>query len=195
MTLIVVIASWNNVKMRSSHFLAGFLIMCGLMNGVFAATDSILFYVFWEAMLVPMFLIIGIWGGANRIYATLKFFIYTFFGSVFLLIALIYLGKQANSFDIFAMHQLVLTRISLMLMLVAERPPLPGPLRDKRFSSTTTEILNVLRLKVWKALDTDDALRTLKVGIDNVPRGWFDHLCSEVRKWEVYEGQHGDASG
>ncbi len=117
MTLIVVISSWNNVKLRTSHYLAGFLIMCGLMNGVFAAADSILFYVFWEAMLVPMFLIIGIWGGPNRIYATLKFFIYTFFGSVFLLIALIYLGMQAGSFDIYAMHQLVLPDIEVQKLL------------------------------------------------------------------------------
>ncbi len=108
MTMIVIISSWNNIQLRVSHYLAGFLMMCGLMNGVFAATDAILFYVFWEAMLVPMFLIIGIWGGPNRIYATLKFFIYTFFGSVFLLIALIYLGKKAGSFDIFAMHQMVM---------------------------------------------------------------------------------------
>jgi len=109
MTLIVVIASWNNIKHRSAHYFAAFLMMGGLMNGVFAATDAILFYVFWEAMLVPMFLIIGIWGGPNRIYATLKFFIYTFFGSVFLLIALIYLGMQAKSFDIYAMHQMVIS--------------------------------------------------------------------------------------
>lgn len=108
MTLVVVISSWNNIKVRAAHYLAAFLIMCGLMNGVFAATDAILFYVFWEAMLVPMFLIIGIWGGPNRIYATLKFFIYTFFGSVFLLIALIYLGLEAKSFDIFAMHSMVI---------------------------------------------------------------------------------------
>ena len=108
MTLIVVISSWNNIKVRAAHYLAAFLMMCGLMNGVFAATDAILFYVFWEAMLVPMFLIIGIWGGPNRIYATLKFFIYTFFGSVFLLIALIYLGLEAKSFDIFAMHAMVI---------------------------------------------------------------------------------------
>lgn len=108
MTVIVVVSSWNNIKMRTAHYLAGFLIMCGLMNGVFAATDSILFYVFWEAMLVPMFLIIGIWGGPNRIYATLKFFIFTFFGSVFLLIALIYLGSQAQSFDIFKMHTMAI---------------------------------------------------------------------------------------
>ena len=114
MTVIVIISSWNKIKLRVSHYLAAFLAMCGLMNGVFAATDAILFYVMWEAMLVPMFLIIGIWGGPNRIYATLKFFIYTFFGSVFLLIALIYLGLQAGSdstganFDIFAMHSLVI---------------------------------------------------------------------------------------
>lgn len=108
MTVVVVISSWNNVSLRIAHYLAAFLIMCGLMNGVFAATDSILFYVFWEAMLVPMFIIIGVWGGSNRIYATLKFFLYTFFGSVFLLIALIYLGKQANSFDIYVLHQMVI---------------------------------------------------------------------------------------
>ncbi|WP_196139484.1 NADH-quinone oxidoreductase subunit M [Aliikangiella sp. G2MR2-5] len=117
MTLIVVISSWNNVSNRISHYLAGFLIMGGLMNGVFAATDAILFYVFWEAMLVPMFLIIGIWGGPNRIYATLKFFIYTFFGSVFLLIALIYLGMQAGSFDILAMQQLVMPELDIQKLI------------------------------------------------------------------------------
>ncbi|MDH5435011.1 MAG: NADH-quinone oxidoreductase subunit M, partial [Gammaproteobacteria bacterium] len=106
MTLIVIIASWRNLSLRISHYFAAFLMMCGLMNGVFAATDSILFYVFWEAMLVPMFIIIGVWGGANRIYATMKFFIYTFFGSVFLLIALIYLGIKADSFNIFEWHQM-----------------------------------------------------------------------------------------
>lgn len=116
MTLIVIISSWNNIKLRVSHYLASFLVMCGLMNGVFAATDAILFYVFWEAMLIPMFLIIGIWGGPNRIYATLKFFIYTFFGSVFLLIALIYLGKQAESFNIFDMHSMLIeSDVQLML--------------------------------------------------------------------------------
>ncbi len=108
MTLIVIISSWNTIKLRVSHYLAAFLVMCGLMNGVFAATDAILFYVLWEAMLIPMFLIIGIWGGPDRIYATLKFFIYTFFGSVFLLIALIYLGIQADSFNIFDMHSMVI---------------------------------------------------------------------------------------
>lgn len=116
MTLIVIISSWNNIKLRVSHYLASFLVMCGLMNGVFAATDAILFYVLWEAMLIPMFLIIGIWGGPDRIYATLKFFIYTFFGSVFLLIALIYLGKQAESFNIFDMHSMLIDAdVQLML--------------------------------------------------------------------------------
>jgi len=119
MTLIVIISSWNNIKLRVSHYLAAFLVMCGLMNGVFAATDAILFYVMWEAMLVPMFLIIGIWGGPNRIYATLKFFIYTFFGSVFLLIALIYLGNQADSFNIFKMHGLVIQADVQMLLFFA----------------------------------------------------------------------------
>jgi len=119
MTLIVVISSWNNIKLRASHYLASFLVMCGLMNGVFAATDAILFYVMWEAMLVPMFLIIGIWGGPNRIYATLKFFIYTFFGSVFLLIALIYLGNQADSFNLFKMHSMVIDGDVQLLLFFA----------------------------------------------------------------------------
>ncbi len=119
MTMIVIISSWNNIKLRMSHYLAAFLVMCGLMNGVFAATDAILFYVMWEAMLVPMFLIIGIWGGPNRIYATLKFFIYTFFGSVFLLIALIYLGIQAGSFNIFEMHSMVIGADIQMLLFFA----------------------------------------------------------------------------
>jgi len=119
MTVIVIISSWNSIKLRLSHYFAAFLTMCGLMNGVFAATDSILFYVLWEAMLVPMFLIIGIWGGPNRIYATLKFFIYTFFGSVFLLIALIYLGNQADSFNIINMHRLVIDADTQLLLFFA----------------------------------------------------------------------------
>lgn len=76
-----------------------FLIMAGLMIGVFAALDAMLFYVFFEAMLIPMFLIIGIWGGPRRVYATIKFFLYTFLGSVFMLIALIYMYSQSNSFE------------------------------------------------------------------------------------------------
>lgn len=91
MTLIVIISSYKTIKMQVAQYFAYFLIMQGLICGVFAALDAILFYVFFEAMLIPMFLIIGIWGSSNRIYATIKFFLYTFFGSIFLLIALIYL--------------------------------------------------------------------------------------------------------
>ncbi len=107
--VIVVIAGWKVIKDRISFYMASFLMMTGLMNGVFAAMDSILFYVFWEAMLIPMFLIIGIWGGPNRVYATIKFFLYTFFGSIFMLIALIYMGIKQGDFSILGFHNLPLT--------------------------------------------------------------------------------------
>lgn len=90
-TVIVVIAGWEVITYRVSQYMAAFLIMGGIVNGVFAALDAMLFYILFEAMLIPLFLIIGIWGGARRVYATIKFFLYTFFGSVFLLISLIYL--------------------------------------------------------------------------------------------------------
>ena len=99
MTFLVVLSSYHSVKTQINAYLAAFLIMEGLMIGVFAAVDAILFYTFWEAMLVPMFLIIGFWGGQNRIYATFKFFLYTFLGSVLLLVAIVYLhwaSKQAG---------------------------------------------------------------------------------------------------
>lgn len=107
-TVFVVIAGWESINNKVSKYMASFLIMEGVMFGVFSALDAVLFYVFWEAMLIPMFLIIGIWGGANRVYATIKFFLYTFFGSVFMLIALIYLYFQANSFDILSYYGLKL---------------------------------------------------------------------------------------
>lgn len=107
--VIVVIAGWKVIKDRISFYMASFLIMTGLMNGVFASMDSILFYVFWEAMLIPMFLIIGIWGGPNRVYATIKFFLYTFFGSIFMLIALIYMGIQQNDFSIIGFQNMPLS--------------------------------------------------------------------------------------
>lgn len=103
-TVLVVIAAWEVIQDRLAQYLAAFLIMEGLMIGVFAALDAILFYLFFEAMLIPLFLVIGIWGGPNRVYATLKFFLYTFFGSVFLLIALLYLQFQAGSFSILDFH-------------------------------------------------------------------------------------------
>ncbi|NKI35726.1 NADH-quinone oxidoreductase subunit M [Wenzhouxiangella sp. XN79A] len=104
-TVLVVIAA-GSVTQRVNQYLGAFLILSGLMTGMFAALDAMLFYVFFEAMLVPMFLIIGIWGGPNRIFATIKFFLFTFFGSVFMLIALIWLYLQAGSFAIADLHSL-----------------------------------------------------------------------------------------
>ncbi|WP_421621043.1 NADH-quinone oxidoreductase subunit M [Alkalilimnicola ehrlichii] len=118
-TLLVVIAGWEVIKYRPSQYLAAFLIMEGIMVGVFSALDAILFYVFFEAMLVPMFLIIGIWGGANRIYATVKFFLYTFLGSVLMLVAVIYLRLQAGSFGILDMHGLDLGLTAQVLIFLA----------------------------------------------------------------------------
>src|SRR5210317_243786 len=104
MTTLVVIAGWDVIKKRASQYFAAFLIMEGLMNGVFAALDAMLFYVFWEAMLIPMFIIIGVWGGPRRVYATVKFFLYTFFGSVFMLVSLICLYMQTGSYEILDFH-------------------------------------------------------------------------------------------
>ncbi|MCH8477391.1 MAG: NADH-quinone oxidoreductase subunit M [Wenzhouxiangella sp.] len=105
--VLVVIGGWT-ISDRPHLYLAAFLVLQGLMTGMFAALDALLFYVFFEAMLVPMFLIIGIWGGPNRIYATIKFFLFTFFGSVFMLIALIWMYLQGSSFAILDLHQLPL---------------------------------------------------------------------------------------
>jgi NADH-quinone oxidoreductase subunit M len=104
MTVPVIIAGWSVVEKRPAQYYAAFLIMEGLMIGVFAALDSLLFYFFWEAMLIPMFVIIGIWGGPRRVYATLKFFLYTFLGSVLMLVALIYLYLKSGSYSITAMQ-------------------------------------------------------------------------------------------
>jgi len=104
-TIIVVISAWQVIQEKVAQYMAAFLIMEGLMIGVFSATDAILFYVFWEAMLIPMFLIIGIWGGPNRVYATIKFFLYTLLGSLLMLVALIYLYvKSGNSFALSDMY-------------------------------------------------------------------------------------------
>ena len=99
-TPLVVIAAWTTIEQRPLQYLAAFLILEGLMIGVFAALDSLLFYVLWEAMLIPMFVIIGVWGGPRRVYATVKFFLYTFLGSVLMLVALIYLYLQGGSYAI-----------------------------------------------------------------------------------------------
>ena len=108
-TVIVVIAGWEVITSRVNQYMGAFLILSGLMIGVFAALDGILFYVFFEATLIPMYLIIGIWGGPNKIYAAFKFFLYTLLGSLLLLIALIYLyTKSGGSFDIATWHTLPL---------------------------------------------------------------------------------------
>lgn len=109
MSLIVIILAKQSVSRSRAQYLAAFLVMEGLMIGVFAALDSLFFYLFFEAMLIPMFLIIGIWGGPNRVYATIKFFLYTFLGSIFMLIALIYMRTQAGSFEIAAFYDLPLS--------------------------------------------------------------------------------------
>jgi NADH-quinone oxidoreductase subunit M len=109
-TLLVVIASFWAVQKNVASYLAIFLMMSGFICGVFAATDAVLFYVFWEAMLIPMFLIIGIWGGANRIYATVKFFLYTFLGSILMLVALVYLYLVTGSAQISDFYDLGLTQ-------------------------------------------------------------------------------------
>lgn len=104
-TVIVVIAAWEVIEKRVAQYMACFLIMSGLMIGVFSALDAILYYVFWEAMLIPMFLIIGIWGGPNRVYATIKFFLYTLLGSLLMLVAFIYLYLHTGSFEIVDYYQ------------------------------------------------------------------------------------------
>ena len=110
-TVPVIVAAWTVIEQRPAQYFAAFLIMEGLMVGVFSATDALLFYFFWEAMLIPMFLIIGIWGGPRRVYATIKFFLYTFLGSVFMLAALIYMYVKAGDYSIASFQALPLSLI------------------------------------------------------------------------------------
>ena len=108
-TVIVVIAGWQVIEKKVSQYMGSFLILSGAMIGVFCALDGLLFYVFFEATLIPMFIIIGVWGGSNRMYAAIKFFLYTFLGSLLMLVAIIYLYFAAgHSFDILAWHKLPL---------------------------------------------------------------------------------------
>ena len=119
-TVIVVIASWESITERVNQYMGAFLILSGLMIGVFTALDGMLFYVFFEATLIPMYLIIGIWGGPNKIYAAFKFFLYTLLGSLLMLIALIYLYNQSGgSFDIATWHQLPLSRTAQTALFFA----------------------------------------------------------------------------
>ena len=119
-TPIVVLAGWQVIEKRVAQYMASFLIMSGIMIGVFSALDAILFYVFWEAMLIPMFLIIGVWGGQNRVYAAVKFFLYTLLGSLLMLVALIYLYNQSGgSFAILDFHQTTLSMTAQILIFIA----------------------------------------------------------------------------
>src|SRR6187399_2562188 len=118
-TIPVVVAAWTVIEQRPAQYYAAFLIMEGLMIGVFSALDGLLFYFFWEAMLIPMFLIIGVWGGPRRVYATLKFFLYTFLGSVFMLVALIYMLMKSGDFSIAAFHALPLSATEQMWIFFA----------------------------------------------------------------------------
>ncbi|MDN0075948.1 NADH-quinone oxidoreductase subunit M [Crenobacter sp. SG2303] len=119
-TLMVVAAGWQVIEKRVAQYMAAFLIMSGLINGAFAALDAILFYVFFEGMLIPMYLIIGVWGGPRRVYASIKFFLYTLLGSLLMLVAFIYLYFQAGkSFDIMAFHDLKIALSTQVLLFIA----------------------------------------------------------------------------
>ena len=119
LTPLVVIAGWDVIKDRPAQYFASFLILEGLLIGVFCSVDALLFYVFWEAMLIPMFIIIGVWGGERRVYATIKFFLYTFLGSVLMLVALIYLYSQAGTYSILDFHRLPLSLTEQILIFLA----------------------------------------------------------------------------
>jgi NADH-quinone oxidoreductase subunit M len=108
-TVLTVIAGWTNVAKRVAQYMGAFLILEGLMIGVFSALDAALFYVFWEAMLIPMFIIIGVWGGPRRVYATIKFFLYTFIGSLLMLVALIYMYLKAGTYELAQLQLMPLT--------------------------------------------------------------------------------------
>jgi NADH-quinone oxidoreductase subunit M len=116
-TVLVVIAGWQVIQDKVAQYMAAFLIMSGLINGVFAALDGILFYVFFEGMLIPLYLIVGVWGGPNRVYAAFKFFLYTLLGSLLMLVSLIYLYFQSGgSFDIQTWHTTTLGMTAQTLM-------------------------------------------------------------------------------
>ena len=118
-TVLIVISSWTNIAKRVAQYFAAFLILEGLMIGVFASLDAVLFYVFWEAMLIPMFIIIGVWGGPKRVYATIKFFLYTFIGSLLMLVALIYMYLKSGSYELSVFQHLPLTLTEQTLIFLA----------------------------------------------------------------------------
>ena len=118
-TVFVVVAAWEVITEKVAQYMAAFLILSGLMVGVFTATDGLLFYVFFEATLIPMYIIVGVWGGPNRIYAAFKFFLYTLLGSLLTLVAIIYLQFQSGTFEIAAWHKLPLNLTEQTLIFFA----------------------------------------------------------------------------
>ncbi|KHK56377.1 NADH:ubiquinone oxidoreductase subunit M [Ralstonia sp. A12] len=118
-TVIVVIAAWEVITERVAQYMAAFLILSGLMIGVFASLDGMLFYVFFEATLIPMYIIIGVWGGPNRVYAAFKFFLYTLLGSLLTLVALLYLYFHSGTFEILQWHQVKLSMNEQILIFIA----------------------------------------------------------------------------
>jgi NADH-quinone oxidoreductase subunit M len=118
-TVIVVISAWEVIEKRVAQYMGAFLILSGLMIGVFTAMDGLLFYFFFEATLIPMYIIIGIWGGDNRVYASFKFFLYTFMGSLLTLVAIIYLYNASGSFNILDWHALALSKTEQTYIFLA----------------------------------------------------------------------------
>src|SRR5213082_3997000 len=119
-TVLVVLAGWEVIQKKVAQYMAAFLVMSGLLNGTFAALDAVLFYVFFEATLIPMYLVIGVWGGANRVYAAVKFFLYTLLGSLLMLVAFLYLyQKSGGSFSVLDYHKLPLPLNAQILLFIA----------------------------------------------------------------------------
>jgi NADH-quinone oxidoreductase subunit M len=118
-TVVVVIAGWEVIEDRVAQYMGSFLVLSGLMIGVFSALDGVLFYVFFEATLIPMYLIIGIWGGPNRVYAAFKFFLYTLLGSLLTLVAIVYLYMQSGSFNVLEWHKLPLPLSAQIYIFIA----------------------------------------------------------------------------
>ena len=117
--MLALLSCWQVIQKNAGGYVAAFLLMLGLTNGVFASTDAVLFYVFWEATLIPLFIVIGIWGGERRVYAAVKFFLYTLLGSLLMLVALLYLYNQTNSFSIAGFHAVPLPMITQTFLFFA----------------------------------------------------------------------------
>ena len=118
-TVLVVLAGWAVIEKKAAQYMGAFLIMSGLMNGIFSAFDAMLFYVFFEASLIPMYIIIGVWGGPNRVYAAFKFFLYTLLGSLLMLVSLIWLYNQSGSFNLAEWHSLRVEMTPQILLFLA----------------------------------------------------------------------------